>query len=304
MSFKASAPGSLMLLGEYAVLHGKHALVAAVDKRLTVTLTPRTDSKIIISSALGEYSAQKSRLKIEAPFQFVLTTLKRFHTKMPSGCTIEIVSDFSHQVGFASSAAVTVATLSVLSAWLNFSFSKLELVKVAREIIRKVQGLGSGADVAACVFGGVVLYRAQPLTVKRVSDHLPLTVVYSGSKTPTPEAIARVKHNFMQTEKLYQQICQAIDGCSLEGEKAIYQQNWSELGKMMNIQQGLMDALGVNTPTLSGIIKELKQNMNISGAKISGSGFGDCVIGLGQVAGMENQIPVTVAEQGVYCEEN
>ena len=36
-------------VGEYAVLYGKHALVCAVDKRITVTLTPR-DDKITIHS--------------------------------------------------------------------------------------------------------------------------------------------------------------------------------------------------------------------------------------------------------------
>ena len=37
MLFKASAPGSLMLLGEYAVLQGKSALVCAIDKRMMVS---------------------------------------------------------------------------------------------------------------------------------------------------------------------------------------------------------------------------------------------------------------------------
>lgn len=77
MLFKASAPGSLMLLGEYAVLHGKHALVCAVDKRMTVKLSPRNDSVITIRSALGEHQTSISRIKSVVPFQFVLTTLKK-----------------------------------------------------------------------------------------------------------------------------------------------------------------------------------------------------------------------------------
>ena len=50
MPFKASAPGSLMLLGEHAVLHGKPALVGALDKRITVTLTPMRHDRIEIIS--------------------------------------------------------------------------------------------------------------------------------------------------------------------------------------------------------------------------------------------------------------
>lgn len=40
MTITASAPGKLMLLGEYAVLEGATALVAAVDRRATVRITP------------------------------------------------------------------------------------------------------------------------------------------------------------------------------------------------------------------------------------------------------------------------
>ena len=35
-----SAPGKLFLIGEYAVLHGYHAVVAAVDRRVTGRFLP------------------------------------------------------------------------------------------------------------------------------------------------------------------------------------------------------------------------------------------------------------------------
>lgn len=309
MSFKACAPGSLMLLGEYAVLYGKNALVCAVDKRMSVVVTPREDNKITIVSALGELHTDLAHLKIEAPFQFVLATLKKFHKKMHVGCDIKIESQFSHAVGFASSAAVTVATCAALAAWLKISLPALELVKVARSIVRDVQGLGSGADVAACVFGGIVAYRAQPYTVEKLAHSYPLTVVYSGNKTPTVDAIAYVKKYFANSPKLFQQICHAIDSCAVQGRQAVFRQNWAELGKIMNIQQGLMDALGVNTLMLNEIATDLRKQPNMLGAKISGSGLGDCVIGLGDASNvvasssMAQHIPVAITDVGVMCEE-
>lgn len=326
MLFKASAPGSLMLLGEYAVLNNKLALVCAVDKRMTVTLSPRSDTQVTISSKLGEYSKEISQLAIEPPFQFVLATLKKFQKKLPSGCDIQINSEFSDKIGFASSAAVTVATLVVLAKWLGLPFAnqnhpddvdfraqhlaKLKLARIARDIIREVQGLGSGADVAACVFGGIIAYRPKPLSIEKLPYVYPITVVYSGSKTPTVEVVTRVKKSFADTPELFKQICQAIDHCAERGRQAIYNQNWTDLGKIMNVQQGLMDALGVNTEHLNKIIHRLRAQPDIFGVKISGSGLGDCVIGLGNhdqgslsfETGMFS-IPVEVARQGVYCEE-
>src|SRR5579864_4695671 len=128
MQHKASAPGSLMLLGEHAVLHGKQALVCAIDKRLTVTLTPRDDKCIQITSKLGRYSAELSEIKIEKPFQFVLGALQVFmeSNELSQGCDISIQSEFSDQMGFGSSAAVTAATLSALASWCEMDFTALE----------------------------------------------------------------------------------------------------------------------------------------------------------------------------------
>src|SRR3990167_7396944 len=115
MQFNASAPGSLMLLGEYAVLHGKPALVCAVDKRINVILTPRRDTTITIhSELLGDYQTDLLQLKIEKPFHFVLGALKHNQAKLKRGCDIEINSAFSDKVGLGSSAAVTIATLAAI----------------------------------------------------------------------------------------------------------------------------------------------------------------------------------------------
>ena len=175
-----------MLLGEYAVLHGQHALVCAIDKRMHVTLTPRDDEQIILNSALGHYETTLSQLQITPPFQFVLATLHSLKKHLRQGCDIKIESEFSATIGFASSAAVTVATLAALSEWLELSFSTSQLIKRARKVVRDVQGSGSGADVAACVLGGVVLYRMKPFIAEKFSYHHPITVIYSGYKTPTP----------------------------------------------------------------------------------------------------------------------
>ena len=60
---------------------------------------------------------------------------------------------------------------------------------------------------------------------------------------------------------------------------------------------------------LSKMIADLRAEPNILGAKISGSGLGDCVIGLGEIAEqtlvkMTNPIPVSISLQGVQCEKS
>ena len=284
MQLKASAPGSLMLLGEHAVLHGKHALICALDKRITVTLTPRDDTHIHIHSDLhGHYETEISAIKIEKPFQFVLTTLQYYQIKFKRGCDIHIQSDFSDQIGFGSSAAVTVAMLAALVAWLGIRILPLDLLRQGRMIIRSVQGIGSGADIAASIYGGIIGYQAQPLTAEKISAIYPLTALYSGYKTPTMEAVAHVQQRFAAHPAIFQQLTNGIGQCALEGMLCVRKGEWQKLGDIMSMQHGMMEALGVSTPLLNNMAADMRKQNGIIGAKISGAGMGDCVVGLGEV---------------------
>ncbi|MES2218703.1 MAG: mevalonate kinase [Pseudomonadota bacterium] len=309
MLFKASAPGSLMLLGEYAVLYGKYALVCAVDRRITVTLTPRSDQEIEINSSLGNLTTDLSKLTITPPFQFVTATLKKFRQQMPSGCHILIEADFSDQVGLGSSAAVTTALLATLTNWFGQPLTAPDMVRQVRAIIRQVQGVGSGADAAASVLGGMVAYKAAPFYTEKLTGNCSLTAAYAGYKTPTVQAIKRVTDLFATQPRVFQKICQAIDECAVQGIAAVRKMDWQALGKIMNMQQGLLDALDINTPELLESIVQLRAQTSIFGAKISGSGLGDCVVGLGVAAGVTFKdekiklIPLPMATQGVISEK-
>jgi mevalonate kinase len=310
MWHKASAPGSLMLLGEYAVLHGKSALVAAVDKRVTIHLRPRTDQKIFITSVLGRFSCDLSHLTVAAPFQFVLMAIQQFSPKPRIGFELDIESDFLHTQGLGSSAAVTVATITVLAAWLNQSMTPDQVIQQARAVIQAVQGEGSGADVAASVLGGIVTYRAGPLFAEKLHESIPLTVIYSGHKTPTGEAISQVNQAFLNKPQRFQHICNEIDSCTAKCLIYITQKNWRALGQVMNVQQRWMEELGVNTPALTSIIATLRAQPSILGAKISGAGFGDCVIGLGMLDKplifndpKIKLLSVKLSSTGVICEK-
>jgi mevalonate kinase len=290
-TLQAKIPGSLMLMGEHAVLHGGLAIACAVDRFIKVTLTPRSDNQInIASQKFGNLSFflsfpdNKISKDDKNKFKFVLAAIASKQSKISSGFDLKIEADFSPQLGLGSSAAVTVATLIVLEQWISgIKPQQLKLVKDARKIIQKVQGTGSGADVAASVYGGVVSYKMQPLKITKLKNKPPLTVIYSGSKVPTPKVIAIVKTSQQKYPKIFKQLYAAISCCAEQAVTAINSSNWKKLGDLMNIHQGLQDALGVNNKILSELIYKLRADSKIHGAKISGSGLGDCVIGLGKI---------------------
>ena len=171
----------------------------------------------------------------------------------------------------------------------------------AREVIRSVQGRGSGADVAASVYGGLVLYRADPLEVEPIPASPPLTAVYSGSKLPTPEVIRIVEDRRVRDPDRFEFLFDLMDRCSGEAAAAARAARWDEVGALLDIGQGLMEAMELSNPALDAIIQALRADAGIRGAKISGSGLGDCAIGLGRT-GPAFAFPVmavTPAEQGL-----
>ena len=302
--FKASAPGSLMLFGEHAVLHGEPALVGAVNRRMEVILTPRDDHRIEIISVLGSYTASLDALEPDERFRFLLEAVRRAG-HLPSGFILEVASGFSATVGFGSSAAVTVAACAALAAWTGPEPAAQELLKKSVDIIRAVQGTGSGADAAASVYGGVSTYRAGPVQATRVDDIPPVSVIYSGYKTPTVEVIRQVEQAFADRTDELMALYREMGGITEAAAEALARQDLAAAGACMDQAQACMVRLGVSNPDLDHLATALCNQPGITGAKISGSGLGDCVIGIGQtdagVAGFE-KMDAVLAEDGVRIE--
>ena len=156
----------------------------------------------------------------------------------------------------------------------------MDLFFHALETIRVVQGRGSGSDLAASIFGGVTAYSTKP-EFQSLEISLPLTAVYSGYKIPTPEVIQHVEELRAADPAKYERIYCEIDLSVEEALVALREDDRVLFGLVLDRNQQLMDEMGVSTPELQEIVTALKNNPSIAGAKISGSGLGDCAVGIG-----------------------
>lgn len=280
-----------MLLGEHAVLNGRRALVCAIDRRMTVEVSPTPEKTVRIVSDLGTYESPLDTIDDHPDFRFVLDAVRQYPQEQ--GIELNITSDFSSDIGLGSSAAVTVATHAAL---LGHPENKTDLFKRGLATIHRVQGRGSGTDVAASVFGGIVAYRAEPLEIHQIeqaaglseksggSFTLPLTAVYSGSKMKTADVIRLVEERRALNPARYEKIFDRMDASV--GEVIA---DFSSLGKNLILNQKLMENMGLCNDALGEILSFYKSLPTPGGgvgavpAKISGSGLGDCVVGLGRV---------------------
>ena len=304
MSVTCSAPGSIMISGEHAVLHGYHALVGAIDRRVTVNLTVRSDKLISIKSALGNRRMRLDSIDAAPPFRFIGAVLKKYAPDMRHGVDLSIEAQFAHDVGLGSSAAVTAATLTAVKTMLTGNAPEYdELLREGLGIIRDVQGRGSGSDIAASIYGGVVLYRRDEV-IRRHTDLPHISLVYAGYKTPTPEVIRIVEEHRSQSEDGFKSLFERFENFTMAADNALARQDWRALGNALSRGQLMLEMLGVCDDSLAEILAAMAAMPEITGAKISGSGLGDCVIGIGEMnkdmlPSEYRHIPVNLSDQGL-----
>jgi phosphomevalonate kinase len=137
---RARAPGKLVLSGAYSVLERAPALVAAVD-RYVVADTARAAE--IVTAEVAE--AVKRGL-IPRAIGFDANALRE-----------PLADGSSRKLGLGSSAAILVATLAAFD--LTSEDLRDALFLNALDIHRTAQGGGSGLDVAASCFGGVLRFQ-------------------------------------------------------------------------------------------------------------------------------------------------
>ena len=300
----ASAPGTLMLMGEHAVLHGHRALCAAVDPRIAVSLHPRQDQRLRIVSALGERETDLKSLVPSPPFAFVMEAVRR--SGIRRGLTLDIQSGFSAEIGFGSSAAVTVATVAALRAARGEPLDRAAIFEASREVLHAVQGRGSGADLAATTYGGIVLYRAKPLEIEPFVRHLPLSAHYVGYKTPTAEVIRIIDQLWAGKEDEREALFLEMDGWVAEAAHALRQGDLQILAHLFRAHHRKQAELGCSDERSEQLRAALEAHDGVLAAKISGSGRGDCLLALGNPAatipGFQTY-PVNITDQGVKLAE-
>jgi mevalonate kinase len=318
-----SAPGKLMLFGEHAVVYGRPCIVTAVDQRINVTAEKSSSDKlIIIAPDVGVTGYQKDIISLgkggEIPkgVKFIEFAVKNFEKKygLSIGVKITTKSGFSSQYGFGSSSAVTVATLFALAGLFRVKLSKKALFDLSYETVIEIQGVGSGFDLAAAIWGGTIYFVAGGKKIVPLkSDKIPLVVGYTGVKADTATLIRKVADDFKKKPKEMEATFSAIGKIVEEAKVALLKRDFKRAGELMNLNQLLLESLGVNTQILSDLILGAR-NTGAYGAKLSGAGGGDCMIALvskedgrgvnkGITASGGIVIPVETGAEGVRIEK-
>lgn len=274
-----------MLFGEHAVIYDRPCIVVSVEHRISVSIEKRNDNNLILTAPELDIEdknisdLEKTHLK---KVSFILTAIRNFFKKydVKSGLDIKTKSEFSDKIGLGSSSAVVVAAIKGLSKLFKIEMNKKEIFNLSYKTVLDVQGLGSGFDVAAAVYGGILFFKTGGKIIEPMNiANIPLVVGYTGIKADTPTLVRMVADQLSKEPNKINGIFDEIENIVNLAKTQMKNKNWKEVGNLMNKNQDLLRELQVSSEELESLIKA-SLDAGAYGAKLSGAGGGDCMIAI------------------------
>ncbi|QLJ52248.1 MAG: Mevalonate kinase [Candidatus Fermentimicrarchaeum limneticum] len=297
----ASAPGSLKLFGEHAVVYNRLALSAAFNRRAFCEVSPVQRGITVNLKDLGKrrkfnfnevlrsytelkgmvergdmHGLAKARKDVFSPYKMILGDF--FREFGFTAIDVSINSDVPRNSGLGSSAAVFCSLAAALNSFVHGGLGREQLAELANLGDKVVHGNPSGLDASTCTFGGYISFRrGEGINPLKIKTEVPMLVVNTGSQKDTGEMIGRVAERYKTDKRGVGRIFDRMEDTALSGIRALKSSNLKKLGGNMNTAQECFRELGLSTPGIEKII-ETAMNNGALGAKITGAGGGGCVI--------------------------
>jgi mevalonate kinase len=249
-----SAPGKVFLFGEHAVVYGKPGIAMAIKPRVFVTVRKT-----------------KHPQRAKSPY------IDGCFESMDVMGSVYINSQIPSSSGLGSSAAVTVATLSAINDEFSLHKTREDIADMAFEIEKKVQkGRASPTDTTVSMYGGIVLISGGSRR-RLPPQNLQLVIGDSLVSHSTAKMVEQVGEQKKKHPEIVNPILDAIEGVSMSAIHHL--NNPKELGRYMDMNHSLLEALGVGHPQLSKLVLVARAE-GAFGAKITGAGGGGCMVAL------------------------
>lgn len=274
--------GKVVLLGEHAVVYGRHAIAAPVPMTVKALVEDCDEGIQLIIPRWGvEYQMAlnpQDRRSFERPAGVVLDKLGL----SGRGMRIEVFPEVPRSMGLGGSAAMAVAIVRALDKHFTLGLSDEDVNRLAFESEKVAHGSPSGMDNTLACYAKPLVFRpgnpplVEPLNIR---EPIPAVVGMTGYEGLTAKTVGRVREAWKKDQKLYERIFDQIDTLTLRGVQAIQDNDLKLLGELMNICHGMLNALQVSTPELEQLVDISRENGAL-GAKLTGGGGGGSIIAI------------------------
>lgn len=297
-----AAPGKLFILGEYAVLAGGWSLVCAMDRFVQIKRHDGAPRGYRVEGADFAASDTLPRAVLrhagvdEGELDFLLADVRELYHR-------------GEKLGLGSSAASTAALLEALAP----ERAPMERFAMAFAAHREIQnGRGSGGDIAAACFRGMLAYRltspqppfplleqdmtrgedaagvARIASLDMLPEQLRIEAVWTGAPASSTELIGRVEATLEKQPEASRDALERIARCAEDGISALEARDVALFVEVIDRADEAMAALGtlcqapISTP-LHRALAERAREFGVA-CKPSGAGGGDFSLLVGERA--------------------
>ncbi|HJW89909.1 MAG TPA: mevalonate kinase [Anaerolineales bacterium] len=292
-AYTASAPGKIILLGEHAVVYGQPAIavpVIQVHVRAVVTADPRQPAGLVhIQAPEIGLDTELDQLPADDPLAAVIHgVFKELGIARPPALSVRVVSTIPVASGLGSGAAVSVAIIRALAAFLGHLLPDERVAALAYEVEKIHHGTPSGIDNSVVTYARPVYFtRVRGLGEQfipqietfQVGRPFEILIADTGVSSPTALAVGDVRHAWQAEPDRYQGLFATIGKVVQAGRQAIEKGRLEQLGRLMDENHALLTQIGVSSPELDRLVESARE-AGAFGAKLSGSGRGGNMISL------------------------
>jgi mevalonate kinase len=310
---RASAPAKVILFGEHFVVYGSPAILAAINKRISVEAHTiiHDENKIVIRSDIGvageyrnngKFNALEGGSKAKAVLDPLYGAIRRvllMRNKKNIGIEVGISSRVPTGIGLGSSAASCVATVAAVDSLFQKTPNRQKVCELAIESERLIHKRTSGADCYVSTFGGLMQYYSKSKSFKNIETKEPLFLVVAstGIKHSTSDLVAGVK-KFKETNRtLFESLSKQASDICLQACTAIESGKYDKIGELMNENQIILQQIGISHHKVRDII-DICNKAGAIGAKMTGAGGGGAVIALAASKQESNKIASHIKAAG------
>lgn len=255
-----SIPGKVFLLGEYAVLAGGSAILAAVGPRFHLR-----------TGEIGDTAA--STFHPQSPAGRLLGVARRLRTR-----GFEFVDPHLGQGGFGASTAQFALLYGAFAEEAGWDLSAQAVRRVYRELLMDESVPPSGADLIAQLCGGVIQFNVARESIQQLSECVDWgqllifsAVSQSGRKVPTHEHLAglgSLRANFVTDLSV---LVERAEQALVRGDSAAFGMTLTEYAEALSSEGLELEASRADRLALSSL-------SGVLGAKGTGALLADAMI--------------------------
>ena len=282
---RSSACGKVILLGEHAVVYGRSALAAPIPLAVEARVVDAADGVQLLIPRWGVEQRVPPVSERPTGVAGILALLLQRLDLANRSMTIEVFPNVPRAIGLGGSAALSVSVIRALDRHFSLGLTESAINDFAFECEQAAHGTASGVDNTVATYGATMLYRSptdggEPRFEEvRLTRGLPLVIGITGRESLTARAVAKVAAARRRNPSRYEAIFDQVEALTRAGADAARDGELRELGELMNLCHGFLNALQISTKELEELV-EVSRRHGAVGAKLTGAGGGGSIVAL------------------------